>query len=119
MSDYTVLHVSDKETSAMLCHTSYVLQACSEGSLFRACMTWAEGVGRNFDEVEQLLPLIRFPLMTQQELQVITLHSKQSLSLRKTALMVQRLPCSLLLGSDILLTNIMCSQQTLTVVIGT
>ena len=91
----------------LLCcvNTSYVLQACSEGSLFRACMTWAEGVGRNFDEVEQLLPLIRFPLMTQQELQVITLHSKQSLSLRKTALMMQRLPCSLLLGSDILLTS--------------
>ena len=33
-------------------------------------MTWAQQPDRNFGEVEQLLPLIRFPLMTQQELQV-------------------------------------------------
>ncbi|KAL3139743.1 hypothetical protein ABBQ38_004048 [Trebouxia sp. C0009 RCD-2024] len=48
--------------------------ACSEGSLFAACMTWAQQPARNFDEVEQLLPLIRFPLMTQQELQAVRAH---------------------------------------------
>ena len=47
-----------------------MLQACSEGSLFGACMIWAEQSDKKIDEVEQLLPLIRFPLMTQQELQV-------------------------------------------------
>ena len=47
-----------------------VLQACSEGSLFGACMIWAEESDKKIEEVEQLLPLIRFPLMTQQELQV-------------------------------------------------
>lgn len=47
-----------------------MLQACSEGSLFTACMAWADQPDRCFDEVEQLLPLIRFPLMTHQELQV-------------------------------------------------
>lgn len=33
-------------------------------------MTWAQQPDRSFDEVEPLLPLIRFPLMSQQELQV-------------------------------------------------
>ena len=33
-------------------------------------MTWGQQPDRSFDEVEQLLPLIRFPLMSQQELQV-------------------------------------------------
>jgi len=47
-----------------------LLQACSEGSLFGACMIWVEESDSKIDEVEQLLPLIRFPLMTQQELQV-------------------------------------------------
>lgn len=47
-----------------------VLQACSEGSLFGACMIWAGESDKRIDEAEQLLPLIRFPLMTQQELQV-------------------------------------------------
>ena len=46
------------------------LQACSELSLFQACMIWAEAPGRSMQEVEQLLPLIRYPFMTQQELQV-------------------------------------------------
>ena len=47
-----------------------LLQACSEGSLFGACMIWVDESDSKVDEVEQLLPLIRFPLMTQQELQV-------------------------------------------------
>ncbi len=47
-----------------------LLQACSEGSLFGACMIWVEEFDSKINEVEQLLPLIRFPLMTQQELQV-------------------------------------------------
>ena len=38
-------------------------------------MTSAQTPARNFDDVEQLLPLIRFPLMTQQELQVNPLAS--------------------------------------------
>ena len=46
------------------------MQACSELSLFEACMTWAEQSGRSMQEVEHLLPLIRYPFMTQQELQV-------------------------------------------------
>ncbi|DBB07891.1 TPA: hypothetical protein ACH3X3_009285 [Trebouxia sp. C0006] len=48
--------------------------ACSEGSLFGACMIWVEESDSKIDEVEQLLPLIRFPLMTQQELQVVCAH---------------------------------------------
>lgn len=33
-------------------------------------MIWAEESDTKVEQVEQLLPLIRFPLMTQQELQV-------------------------------------------------
>ena len=45
------------------------LQACSEYTLFQACTVWGEEAGRTLQQVEQLLPLIRFPLMTWQELQ--------------------------------------------------
>ena len=45
-------------------------QACSEGSLFRACMVWGDVSQGRLSEVEQVLPFIRFPMMTQQELLV-------------------------------------------------
>lgn len=62
--------VSPKAYVLQLDDMGAVLQACSEGSLFGACMIWAGESDKKIDDVEQLLPLIRFPLMTQQELQV-------------------------------------------------
>ena len=63
---------SHTQSLAMLHIVAQVLrlQGCSELSLFQACMIWAEAPGRSMQEVEQLLPLIRYPFMTQQELQV-------------------------------------------------
>ena len=67
------MQVQKQQSQSAVRNSAYegdALQACSEGSLFAACMTWAQQPDRNFDEVEQLLPLIRYPLMTHQELQV-------------------------------------------------
>ena len=68
--------------------TCVVVQACSEASLFKACVTWGDVPGRDISEVEQLLPLIRFPLMTQQELQASALTQRllrAAMCLRMTA----------------------------------
>ncbi len=74
MSSASWQNVYDMQGTLAMCtagsDSQALLQACSEGSLFRACMTWADDTDRDCDEVEQLLPFIRFPLMTQQELQV-------------------------------------------------
>ena len=45
------------------------LQGCSEWEAFQAVRLWAAG-GAEQAEVERLLPLVRFPLMSPQELQV-------------------------------------------------
>ena len=45
------------------------LQGCSEWEAFQAVRLWAAG-GAEQAEVERLLPLVRFPFMSPQELQV-------------------------------------------------
>jgi hypothetical protein len=50
------------------------LQVCSEYNLFRAVILWAQhraSLGTNAQQaLSQLLPLVRFPLMSPEELQV-------------------------------------------------
>lgn len=66
-------HASGVLRASMLMR-GLAFQACSEYTLFQACTVWGEEAGRTLQQVEQLLPLIRFPLMTWQELQARLSH---------------------------------------------
>lgn len=61
---------------------SILLQACSEFKLFEGVMEWAQRRGscpKGLDELAELLPFIRFPIMLSEELQVFKMLARRLL----------------------------------------